>query len=123
MDSQSRPRLRPSQETIATLGTGASIVALVVTVGMLAMASISEMREEAQAEREAWQAEARQLRDEARADREAWQAEARQLRDEARAEREAWRAEARASRERVRREILRLTGEVATPAEAPAGQQ
>ncbi len=92
-------RSRFSQETIA-------IVAVGVTLAGLILVTNSDLRTQAQADREAWQAESRQLRNEAaaarEADREAWQAESRQLRDEATAD-----------REHFQREILRLTGEQA----------
>ena len=101
MNNEPRHRFRFSQETIAIATVGVALATLMLTM----------------------RADIAVLREAARADREAWQADARQLRDEARADREAWRAEARADREKFSSEILRLTGEVATLAAAPAEQQ
>ena len=80
------PRL--SQETLAILGVGVALAALILT-------SIAGMRGE-------FRAEFQVVRAEARADRET-------LRAEARADREALRAEARADRETFQNHILRLT--------------
>ena len=89
---------RLSQETLAILGVGVALAALILTHS-------SGVRGEFQAVR----AEIQAVRVEARADREA-------LRAEARADREAMRAEARADREAMRADhetfrnhILRLT--------------
>ena len=79
---------RLSQETLAILGVGIALAALILT-------SIAGMRSE-------FQAEFRAVRAEARADRET-------LRVEARTDRETLRAEARADREAFQSQILRLT--------------
>lgn len=77
-----RPRF--GQETIAIIAT---IVTVGIAIAGLVLATVNDLREEARADRAAWQAESRQLRDEARADREA----------------------SRADREAFQREMLRLT--------------
>ena len=82
--TDTRPRFRLSQETIA-------IVTGVLALAGLNLATVSDLRDEARADRAA-----------AEADRAAWQAESRQLRDEARTD-----------REHFQREILRLTAETA----------
>ena len=83
-----------------------SIVIAVVTVGAalaaLMLTTTADIRNEARADRAAWQVESRQLRDEARAAREA-----------ARAAREAAQAARDADRESFQREIIRLTAEQA----------
>ena len=67
-NERTKGRLRISQETIAIVTVGVALAGLIlVTTG--------DLREEARADRAAWQAESRQLRDEARADREAFQRE------------------------------------------------
>ena len=81
-------RSRFSQETVA-------IVAVGVTLAGLILVTNSDLRDEAAA-----------MRAQAQADRDAWQAESRQLRDEAAADR----AQNAADREHFQREILRLTG-------------
>ncbi len=83
------PRL--SQETLAIIGVGVALAALILT-------STASVRGEIQAVRD----ELREVRAEARADREA-------IRAEARADREAIRAEAHADREAFQSQILRLT--------------
>ena len=86
--SNKRPstQFRLSQETIAIVTVG-------IALAGLNLATVGDLRDEARADRAAWQAESRQLRDEARADRAAWQAENQRRRDE------------------FQREILRLTAE------------
>ena len=104
---------RISQETIAIIGVGIALGALILTTtGGLrdelradraeARADREAIRAEARADREAMRAEARADRAEARAGREA-------IRAEARADREAIRAEARADREAFEEQIIRLT--------------
>ena len=101
MNNEPKDRFRFSQETIAIATVGVTLVTLMPTM----------------------RADIAVLREEARADREAWQAEARQLRDETQADREAWRAEGRTDRERFNSEVLRLRVEVAAPTAAPEQQQ
>ncbi len=100
---------RLSQETLAILGVGVALAALILTNAIsvrgefqAVRAEIQAVRVEARADREAVRAEIQTVRAEARADREA-------LRAEARADREALRAEARADREAFQSHILRLT--------------
>ena len=101
---------RLSQETIAIVGSAIALATLILT-------ATGNIRDEARADRAAWEAESRQIRAEAQAHRDAADAQAR-------ADREAWerrlaevtaewRAESRADREHFQREILRLTGETA----------
>ena len=59
-------RLRLSQETIAIVTVG-------IALAGLNLATVGDLRDEARADRAAWQTESRQLRDEARADREDFQ--------------------------------------------------
>ena len=74
-ENQRTTRPRISQETIAIVTVGVALAGLIlVTTG--------DLRDEARANRVAWQAESQQLRNE-------WQEESRQLRDEARADRTA----------------------------------
>ena len=61
-------RFRLSQETIAIITVG-------IALAGLNLATVGDLRNEARADRAAWQAESRQLRDEARADRENFQRE------------------------------------------------
>lgn len=75
-----RRRVQITQETFAIVTVGVALAGLMLV-------TIGDLREEARADRAAWQAESRQMRDEARSDREAFQ---------------------RAS-EAFQREILRLT--------------
>ena len=89
--------LKLSQETIAIVTVGLTLATLVLTLAGFVISSTGDIRAEARADREAWQAESARLRDEARADRAAlqadraaWQAESARLRDEARADREAF---------------------------------
>ena len=115
-NQRTRVQLRISQEMIAIVTVGVALAGLMlVTTG--------DLREEARADRAAWQAQSQQLRNEWQAQsqqlRNEWQAESRQLRDEARADREAaqrdreaFQREGEAFRregEAFRREILRLT--------------
>ena len=91
-----RPDLsRLSQETLAILGVGIALAALILT-------SIAGVRAEIQTVRDELRTEIRTVRAEARADREA-------MRAEARADREALREEMRAEHETFRNQILRLT--------------
>lgn len=59
-------RFRLSQETIAIVTVG-------IALAGLNLATVGDLRDEARADRAAWQTESRQLRDEARADREDFQ--------------------------------------------------
>lgn len=86
---------RLSQETLAIIGVGVALAALILT-------SSAGVRGEIQSVRDELRAEIRDVRAEARAEREA-------MRTEARAEREAMRTEARADRESFQSHILRLT--------------
>ena len=100
--SPRRRWFRLSQETIA-----------IVTFGIAALAMIDGIRDDARADRAAWQAQA-QAHHEAWERRiaevdAAWKVESRQLRDEARANRDAWEAESR----HFQNQILRLTTEQA----------
>ena len=96
---------RLSQETLAIIGVGVALAALILTDSVGVRGEFQAVRAEIQDVR----AEIQDVRAEARADREA-------LRAEARADREALRAEARADREAMRADhetfqnhILRLT--------------
>ena len=107
-----------SQETIAILTIGLTILGTVLYTTGRIEDRIDRIQSEARADRIAWQKESQILRDEARADRAAWQAENQILRDEARADRTAWkediqilRDESRADRETFERHITRLTQE------------
>ena len=80
-----------TQETIAIGTVGLTLATLVLTLAGFVISSTNDIRDEARADRAAWQAEAQNLRA-------AWQAEAQNLRDEARADREAF-----------EKHILRLT--------------
>ena len=104
--TDTRPRFRLSQETIA-------IVTGVLALAGLNLATVSDLREEARADRAAAEttAEADRAAAEARAEanRAAWQAESRQLRDEARADREAFHREMQA----LQRQVLDLTSTTA----------
>ena len=93
---------RISQETLAIIGVGVALAALILT-------SSAGVRGEIQAVRDDLRVEIRDVRAEARAERQA-------MRAEARADREALQAEARADREAMRADhetfqhnILRLT--------------
>ena len=87
-----------TQEIIAIGTVGLTLATLVLILAGFVISSTNDIRDEARADRAAWQAEAQSLRAEARADREAAQAEAQSLRDEARADRKAF-----------EKHILRLT--------------
>ena len=84
-----------SQETLAILGVGVALAALILT-------SIAGVRGEIRDVREELRVEIHAVRDEARAERQA-------MRTEARAERQAMRSEAHADREAFQSQILRLT--------------
>ncbi len=103
---------RLSQETLAILGVGVALAALMLTSISGLRTEIQAVRTEARADREAVRAEIQTVRAEARADREAMRTEARAdreaIRAEAHADREALRAEARADREAFQSHILRL---------------
>ena len=75
--------LKLTQETIAIGTVGLTLATLVLTLSGFVISSTNDIRDEARADREAWQAEAQSLRA-------AWQTEAQSLRDEARADREAF---------------------------------
>ena len=62
-----------TQETIAIRTVGLTLAALVLTLAGFVISSTNDIRDEARADRAAWQAEAQSLRDEARADREAFE--------------------------------------------------
>ena len=89
--TDTRPRFRLSQETIA-------IVTGVLALAGLNLATVGDLRDEARADRAA-----------AQADRAAWQAESRQLRDEARADREAFQRQMEA----LQRQVLDLASDTA----------
>ena len=82
---------RLSQETLAIIGVGVALAALILTHSVGVRGEFQAVRAEIQA-----------VRAEARTDRET-------LRAEARADRETLRAEARADRETFQHNILRLT--------------
>ena len=65
--------LKLSQETIAIVTVGLTLATLVLTLAGFVISSTGDIRAEARADREAWQAESARLRDEARADREAFE--------------------------------------------------
>ena len=77
-------RFRLSQETIAIVTVGIALAGLI-------LGTIGDLRDEARADRAAWQAESRQFRAEAAADR-----------AEAAADRRAWQATLDAFREEMR---------------------
>ena len=89
---------RLSQETLAIIGVGVALAALILTHSVGVRGEFQAVRAEIQAVR----AEIQAVRAEARTDRET-------LRAEARADRETLRAEARADRETFQHNILRLT--------------
>ena len=91
-----------SQETLAVIGAGIALAALILTSTAGLRSEIQAVRTEVQAVRTEMRAEIRDVRAEARADREV-------LRAETRADREALRAETRADREAFERHIIRLT--------------
>ena len=101
---------KPSQETIAIVTVGLTILGTILySTGRLEdriRADIQAVQAEARADREAWQTESARLRDDARADREAWQTESARLRQtvraEARADREAWQTESARLRDDAR---------------------
>ncbi len=93
---------RLSQETLAILGVGVALAALILTNAISVRGEFQAVRAEIQAVRAESRADREAIRAEARADREA-------IRAEARADREALRAEARADREAFQSQILRLT--------------
>ena len=62
-----------TQETIAIGTVGLTLATLVLTLAGFVISSTNDIRDEARADRAAWQAEAQSLRDEARADREAFE--------------------------------------------------
>ena len=109
------PRL--NQETIAIIGVGIALGALILTTTGGLRDELRAIRAEARADREAIRAEGRTYREairaEASAAREAIRAEGRADREAIRAEgdaaREAIRAEARADREAFEEQIIRLT--------------
>ena len=91
-----------SQETLAILGVGVALAALILT-------SIVGVRGEIRAVREELRVEIHAVRDEARAERQAIRAEARADRDAMRAEARADRDAMRAAHETFQNHILRLT--------------
>ena len=82
-----------SQETIAFVSVGATLVAIIVAAVAILFTQNSntrtEIRTDIQAIRAEGRAEREAIRTEARADREAWQAEMRALREDAGTDREA----------------------------------
>ena len=94
--------LKLTQETIAIGTVGLTLATLVLTLAGFVISSTNDIRDEARADREAWQAEAQSLRA-------AWQAEAQSLRAAWQAEAQSLRDEARADREAFEKHILRLT--------------
>ena len=107
-----------SQETIAILTIGLTILGTVLYTTGRIEDRIDRIQSEARADREAFRSETEALRSEARADREAFRSEAEALRSEASADRTAWqeeirslRAESRADRETFEKHITRLTRE------------
>ena len=109
------PRL--NQETIAIIGVGIALGALILTTTGGLRDELRAIRAEASADREAIRAEGHAAREAIRAEghaaREAIRAEGRTYREAIRAEghadREAIRAEARADREAFEEQIIRLT--------------
>ena len=65
--------LKLTQETVAIVTVGLTLATLVLTLAGFVISSTNDIRDEARADRAAWQAEAQSLRDEARADREAFE--------------------------------------------------
>ena len=104
--AEAAPMSRISQETIAIIGVGIALGALILTTTGGLRDELRAFRAEAHADREA-------IRAEAHADREAIRAEGHAYREairaEGRADREAIRAEARADRETFEEQIIRLT--------------
>ena len=103
MESQRIVTARPgmagiSQETLAIIGVGVALAALILTSIAGVRGEIQAVRTEIRVELQAVRTELQAVRTEARADREA-------LRAEARADREAMRAD----HETFRNQILRLT--------------
>ena len=68
-------RSRFSQETITIVAVGVTLAGLILVTNSDLRDEVAAMRAQAQADREAWQAESRQLRNEAAADREHFQRE------------------------------------------------
>ena len=93
---------RLSQETLAIIGVGVALAALILTIASDVRSEFQSVRAEIQAVWTEARADREALRTEARADREA-------LRTEARADREALREAMRAEHETFRNQILRLT--------------
>ena len=95
-----------NQETIAIIGVGIALGALILTTTGGLRDELRAIRAEASADREAIRAEGHAAREairaEGRADREA-------IRAEGRADREAIRTEGRADREAFEEQIIRLT--------------
>ena len=60
-----------SQETIAIVAVGATVVASIVALAAIVITLNGDMRAEGRADREAWQAEMRALREDTGTDREA----------------------------------------------------
>ena len=103
---------RLSQETLAIIGVGVALAALILTVSVDVRGEFQSVRAEFQSVR----AEIQTVRDELRNVRTEARTERQAIRAEARAERQAIRAEARADREAMRaahetfqNHILRLT--------------
>ena len=102
------PMFRLSQETIAIVTIGLTILGTILYTTARIEDRIDRIQSEARADREALRAEARADRAEVRADREAFQAEVRRLDDQARADREAFEKHIT----RLTQEQSRLTGMV-----------
>ena len=78
-----------SQETIAIVAVGATVVASIVALAAIVITLNGDMRAEGRADRADAQAAREAIRAEGRADREAWQAEMRALREDTGTDREA----------------------------------
>ena len=100
---------RLSQETLAILGVGVALAALLLTDTVGVRGEFQAVRAEIQAVRAEARADREALRAEARADREALRAEARADREAMRAEHETFQEAMRAEHETFRNHILRLT--------------
>ena len=101
------PRL--SQETIAMIGVGIGLAALILTVTAGLRGEIHAIRAEVQAIRSDMGAEMQAVRVDIQGVRAEAHTNLEALRAEARADREALRTEARADRETFERHIIRLT--------------
>ena len=87
-----------SQETLAIIGVGIGLAALILTSTAGIRGELRDIRDEARTDREMFQNHILSVRDEARADRETLRSDIRNVRGEARADRETFQSH-----------ILRLT--------------